>query len=259
MPAGLSAQAASSSQINLTWNASTDNVGVTGYRIFRGGTQIATTAGTSYSNTGLSASTAYSYTVAAYDAAGYVSAQSAAASATTPAAPPPGPSGLLVDFGSSAAANTFGLAGWNTVIKDVYTTYSSAGPGGTMSGGNGGYDYQGVTGTARSFAAGDEIVATWYNSGTAAATFTPQLSMTDPDRVDAGSVWYPMSSATIPAAGTATTRFAFSAATAGSYSLVNVNVNMDYGALVCDKIALVSASAPADVLPPAKPSNLRMP
>ena len=57
-----------------------------GYKIFHGGTQIATTAGTSYSNTGLIASTAYSYTVAAYDAAGNTSAQSSAASATTQAA-----------------------------------------------------------------------------------------------------------------------------------------------------------------------------
>ncbi|MEK7383633.1 MAG: hypothetical protein AAB262_10170, partial [Elusimicrobiota bacterium] len=88
VPSGLSASAVSSSQINLSWNASTDNVLVTGYRIFRGGSQIATTASTSYSNSGLAALTAYSYTVAAYDAAGNVSAQSAAASASTPATTP---------------------------------------------------------------------------------------------------------------------------------------------------------------------------
>ncbi|MEK9154507.1 MAG: LamG-like jellyroll fold domain-containing protein [Patescibacteria group bacterium] len=82
---GLSATAISQSQINLSWTASTDNVGVTGYRIYRAGTQIATTANTTYSNTGLTASTAYSYTVAAYDAAGNVSAQSSSASATTQA------------------------------------------------------------------------------------------------------------------------------------------------------------------------------
>ena len=93
VPTGLTASAVSASRINLTWNASTDNVGVTGYRIFRGGSQIAATVSASYSNTGLSASTAYSYTVAAHDAAGNVSAQSAAASATTQAAPPPPPPG----------------------------------------------------------------------------------------------------------------------------------------------------------------------
>ncbi len=85
VPTGLVATAVSSSQINLSWNGSTDNVGVSGYKIFRNGTQIATVSGTSYSSTGLSASTLYSYTVASYDAAGNTSAQSSAASATTQA------------------------------------------------------------------------------------------------------------------------------------------------------------------------------
>ena len=90
VPTGLSAQAISSSQINLSWTASTDNVGVTGYRIYRclgsnctPSTQIATSTTNSYSNTGLSASTAYTYRVSAYDAAGNVSSQSSSASATT--------------------------------------------------------------------------------------------------------------------------------------------------------------------------------
>ncbi|MEK7075837.1 MAG: hypothetical protein AAB948_03550, partial [Patescibacteria group bacterium] len=48
-PTNLSATAVSSSQINLSLTASTDNVGVTGYRIYRGGTQIATSTTTSYS------------------------------------------------------------------------------------------------------------------------------------------------------------------------------------------------------------------
>jgi hypothetical protein len=83
VPADLSATAASSSQINVSWKASTDNVGVAGYRIYRNGGLIATTPSTSYSNTGLSSSTSYSYTIAAYDAAGNVSPMSASASATT--------------------------------------------------------------------------------------------------------------------------------------------------------------------------------
>src|SRR4030043_2004490 len=86
-PTSLSAAAISTSQINLSWTASTDNVGVTGYRIYRGGTQIATSAATSYQNTGLSPSTTYTYYVVAYDAAGNVSGQSNSASATTQALP----------------------------------------------------------------------------------------------------------------------------------------------------------------------------
>jgi len=84
VPANVSATAVSQTQINLTWSASTDNVGVTGYRVYRNGVEIATTAGTSYQNTGLSNGTTYAYTVRAYDAAGNQSADSAVASATTP-------------------------------------------------------------------------------------------------------------------------------------------------------------------------------
>src|SRR5207245_641899 len=88
VPTSLSASAVSSSQINLSWTASTDNVGVAGYTISRGGSQIGTTALTSYSDTSLSPSTTYTYTVAAYDAAGNVSALSASASAATLPPPP---------------------------------------------------------------------------------------------------------------------------------------------------------------------------
>jgi len=88
VPTGLSASPVSSTQINLVWSASTDNVGVTGYRIYRNGTSIATAAATSYSDTGLTASTTYTYNVAAFDAAGNTSAQSTTANATTAVAPP---------------------------------------------------------------------------------------------------------------------------------------------------------------------------
>jgi len=83
VPQNLTATAVSSSQINLSWTASTDNVGVTAYRIYRGSTQIATVSNTTYNNVGLTANTTYTYTVLAYDAAGNPSGQSAPASATT--------------------------------------------------------------------------------------------------------------------------------------------------------------------------------
>src|SRR5437867_789820 len=106
----LSASAVSSSLITLSWTASTDNVGVAGYQIYRGGSQIATTSLTSYSDTGLSPSTAYVYQVAAFDAAGNVSALSAAASAATLPTPPADISsglGLYYKFdeGSGSIAN----------------------------------------------------------------------------------------------------------------------------------------------------------
>jgi chitodextrinase len=75
-PTGLEAQAMSSSQIDLSWAASTDNVGVTEYRIYRDGDQIGTSTSTSYSDTGLTQNTEYCYTVEAYDAAGNPSGES---------------------------------------------------------------------------------------------------------------------------------------------------------------------------------------
>lgn len=93
VPQSLSASPASSSQIRLSWAASIDNLAVAGYRIYRNGAQVATTTGTSYQDTGLAPSTRYTYAVAAYDAAGNLSGQSAPASAATSACIPIGKSG----------------------------------------------------------------------------------------------------------------------------------------------------------------------
>jgi len=79
-PTGLAATAVSSSQINLSWTAST-TAGVT-YNVFQAGNMIANVSGTTYSNTGLTASTTYSYTVEATDSAG-ASAADGPVSATT--------------------------------------------------------------------------------------------------------------------------------------------------------------------------------
>jgi|SRR3989344_1725735 len=85
VPTGLLATAVSSSQIDLSWNASTDDVAVTAYRVFRDNLFLATSTLTSYSDTGLSAQTAYSYTVSAVDAAFNDSGRSATSTATTSA------------------------------------------------------------------------------------------------------------------------------------------------------------------------------
>ncbi len=93
VPTGLTASAVSSSQINLSWSASTDNIGVTGYKVYRcqgsgcsAFAQVGTSPTTSYQDTGLTASTSYSYKVSAYDAAGNNSATSSSVSSTTSAA-----------------------------------------------------------------------------------------------------------------------------------------------------------------------------
>ncbi|RVX38457.1 chitinase [Nonomuraea polychroma] len=83
VPGSLRSTGVTSNSVSLAWNASTDNVAVTGYEIYRGGTLITTVTGTTHTDTGLSANTAYSYTVRARDAAGNRSANSNAVTATT--------------------------------------------------------------------------------------------------------------------------------------------------------------------------------
>lgn len=82
-PTNLIASAVSSSQINLSWNPSSDNIGVTGYDVYRDNVKITTVNTTSFGDTGLSAATAYTYFVIALDNAGNVSPNSSVASATT--------------------------------------------------------------------------------------------------------------------------------------------------------------------------------
>lgn len=78
-----------SSSVTLMWSPSTDNVGVTGYRIYRGSTLSVTVSGTetSFTVTGLSAATSYTFTVRAIDAAGNESAASNTVQVTTASAP----------------------------------------------------------------------------------------------------------------------------------------------------------------------------
>ena len=79
----LSASGTTQTSTNLSWTAATDNVGVTGYDIYRGTTLLTTVTGTTYTATGLTASTAYSFTVRAKDAAGNISASSNTVNVTT--------------------------------------------------------------------------------------------------------------------------------------------------------------------------------
>ena len=145
VPTGLQASAVSSSRIDLSWNASSDNVGVTGYDIRRDGQLVTTVVGTSYSDTGLSPNTNYVYTVAARDAAGNVSNNSSPANATTQAAadtqPPSVPTGLQasavsssrIDLSWNASSDNVGVTGYDIrrdgqlVTTVVGTSYSDTG------------------------------------------------------------------------------------------------------------------------------------
>ena len=117
-PIGLTAAVAGSSGANLSWSASTDNVRVTGYIVRRNGVQVATPVTTSFADTGLSAATTYSYTVAARDAAGNISPNSTSVSVTTPPPPPSNSASLAWD-----AVTTPTLAGYRVYFGTAPGTY----------------------------------------------------------------------------------------------------------------------------------------
>src|SRR5216684_3398925 len=127
-PTGLTGAAAGSTGVNLSWSASTDNVGVTGYIVRRNGVQVATPATTSYADTGLSVGT-YSYTVAARDAAGNISANSASVSVTlADTTPPTTPAGLMAAAAGSTGVNLSWSASTDNVGGTGYIERRDGGP-----------------------------------------------------------------------------------------------------------------------------------
>ncbi len=118
-PTELTATAASSSQINLAWTASTTS-GVQ-YKVFQNGTLLTTVSTTTYSSTGLTASTAYSYTVEATDSAGTSAASNTATATTLAQASSLGY--VSINAGGPAVSNSGG--GDNSFVADE--DYGSAG------------------------------------------------------------------------------------------------------------------------------------
>lgn len=88
-PVLLAAAPMTDSQINISWSASTDNILLSGYSILRDGIPLATTTLLTYSDTGLAASTSYSYAVRAFDPSLNYSTTSNSLATTTLDTPPP--------------------------------------------------------------------------------------------------------------------------------------------------------------------------
>ncbi|MDY8136413.1 reprolysin-like metallopeptidase [Aquimarina sp. 2201CG5-10] len=138
-PSALAASNITSNSVDLNWNASTDNVGVTGYDVYRDNTVITTVTTTSYQVTGLTASTAYDFSIKAKDAAGNESTASNTVNVTTlsqtDTQAPTAPTALAasnitsnsVDLNWNASTDNVGVTGYdvyrdNTVITTVATT-----------------------------------------------------------------------------------------------------------------------------------------
>jgi hypothetical protein len=134
VPTGLTVTGTTSSGVSLSWTASTDNVAVTGYSVYRGTTLAGNTTTTTFTDSGLSASTQYSYTVKAYDAAGNISAASTAVTATTSAGSTggTGPSctatySISSDWGSGFNANVTITNTGTTATKSWTVTWTWGG------------------------------------------------------------------------------------------------------------------------------------
>ena len=125
-PTNLAASGTTSTSTNLTWTASTDNVGVTGYDVYQGAALIATVATTSYNVTGLTSGTAYTFSVKAKDAAGNVSAASNVVNVTTltpDTQAPTAPTNLTASGTTSSSTNLAWTASTDNVAVSGYDVY----------------------------------------------------------------------------------------------------------------------------------------
>jgi len=130
-PSALTASGTTQTTTNLSWTASTDNIGVTGYDVYQGTTVIGTTVSTTYNVTGLTASTAYTFSVKAKDAAGNVSGASNTANVTTSAivvdtTAPSAPTNLTASGTTSASTNLSWTASTDNIAVTGYEVYQGA-------------------------------------------------------------------------------------------------------------------------------------
>ncbi len=116
VPSGLTATVPTSAAVNLSWQPSTDNVGVVSYSIYRNGATTPLTSvtppTTSYVDTTVSADTHYTYTITALDAAGNRSAQSTAVGVDTPANPDRTPPSVPQQLTGKAVSQTSIALSW---------------------------------------------------------------------------------------------------------------------------------------------------
>ncbi|MFP2997826.1 reprolysin-like metallopeptidase [Spongiivirga sp. MCCC 1A20706] len=168
-PANLTAGNTGETTTDLSWDASTDNVAVTGYNVYQDGALVVTVTGTSYGVTGLTAETTYDFYVTARDAANNESAQSNTISVTTDAPfvdteAPTAPTNLAAANITQTSTDLSWDASTDNVAVTAYDVYQDGSVVGTVSGTS--YTASGLTAdTAYTFtviakdAAGNESTA----------------------------------------------------------------------------------------------------
>ena len=129
-PSGLTASNTTQTSVNLAWSASTDNTAVTGYEVFNGATKISTVTTTNYQVTGLTAATAYTFTVKAKDAANNISSASNSVLITTLTPPdtqaPTAPSSLTASNTTQTSVNLAWSASTDNVAVTGYDVFNGA-------------------------------------------------------------------------------------------------------------------------------------
>ena len=195
-PAGLVVSGQTQTALTLSWNASTDNVGVTGYSTYRNSAAAGTTtpATRTYTYTGLACGTAYSLGVDAVDAAGNRSAQATASGSTSACTPgdtqaPSTPAGLVVS-GQTQTALTLS---WNASTDNVgvtgYSTYRNSAAAGTTTAATRTYTYTGLAcGTAYSLGV-DAVDAAGNRSSQATASGSTSACSPPPPGGNVANLW----------------------------------------------------------------------
>ena len=118
----LAASGTTQTTTNLSWSGATDNVAVTGYDVYREATLLGSTASTTFAATGLVASTSYTFTVRAKDAAGNVSINSNVINVTTLAPAPDTTAPTAATLSASGTTTTATNLSWSGATDNVAVT-----------------------------------------------------------------------------------------------------------------------------------------
>ncbi len=220
VPTGLTATTVGQTSVNLSWQPSSDNVGVTGYDIYRNGVLLATTTGTSYTDTTVTQGSSYQYAVAAFDAAGNVSAQS------TPVTVTLGQSSQSISFAAPASG----------VVGGSATLAATGGPSGNpvvftvdTSSGAGVCNVSGTNGTTVNYTAPGSCVIDANQAANANYSAAPQVQATIAVGVSPQAISF-----SAPATGTVGGSATLAATGGASGNPVVFSVDASSGAGVCN-------------------------